>query len=77
MLAREESKLVIRMVAGGAIVEQVDSGSLLVKGDLVLAVNGTLLAGKKVIEVEDLIKNCGKIGQTHLLNLILWRNQDF
>ena len=80
MLMKEESNLVIRMVAGGAIVEQVDSDNLLLKsGDLILAVNGTLLAGKKVREVEDLItiKTSSIIGQTHLLNLILWRSQDF
>ena len=75
MVMKEESGLVVGMVAGGAIVEQVDPDSLLLKGDLILAVNGTLLAGKQVDEVEDLITTCCKIEQTHLLNLILWRSQ--
>ena len=74
MVMKEESGLVVGMVAGGAIVEQVDPDSLLLKGDLILAVNGTLLAGKQVDEVEDLITTCCKIEQTHLLNLILWRS---
>ena len=79
MVIKEESSLAVRMVAGGAIVEQVDSNSLLLRGDLILAVNGTLLAGKQVKEVEDLVtgQTFCKIEQTHLLNLILWRSQGF
>ena len=77
MVIKEESGLVVRMVAGGAIVEQVDSDSLLLKGDLILAVNGTLLAGKQVDEVEGLVTTCSRIEQTQLLNLILWRSQGF
>ena len=79
MVIKEELSLVVRMVAGGAIVEQVDSDSLLLRGDLILAVNGTLLAGKQVTEVEDLVtgQTFCKIEQTHLLNLILWRSQGF
>ena len=42
MVMKQESNLVVGMVAGGAIVVQVDSDSLLLKGDLILAVNGTL-----------------------------------
>ena len=68
--------LVVEMVAGGAMVEQVDSNSLLIRGDLILAVNGTLLAGKQVDEVKDLVY-CSRIEQTHLLNLILWRSGGF
>ena len=68
-----KSSLVLGMVAGGAMVEQVDSNSLLIRGDLILAVNGTLLAGKQVDEVKDLVY-CSRIEQTHLLNLILWRS---
>ena len=71
-----KSSLVVEMVAGGAMVEQVDSNSLLIRGDLILAVNGTLLAGKQVDEVKDLVY-CSRIEQTHLLNLILWRSGGF
>ena len=71
-----KSSLVVEMVAGGAMVERVDSNSLLIRGDLILAVNGTLLAGKQVDEVKDLVC-CSRIEQTHLLNLILWRSGDF
>merc|ERR1719222_973516 len=76
MMMKEKSGLVVKMVAGGAVVEQVDSDSLLLKGDLILAVNGTLLAGKQVDEVKDLLTTCG-FEQTHLLNLILWRSPGF
>ena len=70
----KSSNLVVEMVAGGAMVEQVDSSSLLIRGDLILAVNGTMLAGKKVDEVEDLISWQSDIKQTQLLNIILWRS---
>jgi len=72
----KSSSLVVEMVAGGAMVEQVDSISLLIRGDLILAVNGTMLAGKKVDEVEDLISLQSDINikQTQLLNIILWRS---
>ena len=57
--------------------EQVDSNSLLLRGDLILAVNGTLLVGKQVNEVEDLVTGQSDLNKkTHLLNLILWRNQE-
>ena len=70
----KSSSLVVEMVAAGAMVEQVDSSSLLIRGDLILAVNGTMLAGKKVDEVEDLISSQSDIKQTQLLNIILWRS---
>ena len=77
MMMKEKSGLVVKMVAGGAIVEQVDSDSLLLKGDLILAVNGTLLPGKQVDEVEDLLTRRSDLEeQTHLLNLIIWRNRE-
>ena len=71
-----KSSLVLRMVAGGAMVEQVDSNSLLIRGDLILAVNGTMLAGKQLDEVECLIiwQSDINIKQTQLLNIILWRS---
>ena len=71
-----KSSLVLGMVAGGAMVEQVDSNSLLIRGDLILAVNGTMLAGKQMDEVEDLIiwQSDINIKQTQLLNIILWRS---
>ena len=75
MVMKQESNLVVRMVAGGAMVEQVDSDGLLLKGDLILAVNGTSLSGKQVDEVETLVTRQSDLEkQTHLLNLILWRN---
>ena len=77
MVMKPESNLVVGMVAGGAIVVQVDSDSLLLKGDLISAVNGTLLAGKQVDEVEDLLTRRSDLEkQTHLLNLIIWRNRE-
>ena len=77
MVMKQESNLVVRMVTGGAMVEQVDSDSLLLKGDLILAVNGTLLSGKQVDEVEDLLTRQSHLDQqTHLLNLIIWRNRE-
>ena len=74
---KEESSLVLEMVARGAMVEQVDSDSLLLRGDLMLAVNGTLLAGMQVGEVEDLIRLDQSeidVKQSQLLNIILWRS---
>ena len=76
MVMKQESNLMVGMVAGGAIVVQVDSDSLLLKGDLILAVNGTLLPGKQVDEVEDLLTRRSDLEeQTHLLNLMIWRNR--
>ena len=74
---KEESSMVLEMVARGAMVEQVDSDSLLLRGDLMLAVNGTLLAGMQEGEGEDLIRlDQSEIDtkQSQLLNIILWRS---
>ena len=57
VMGEKESTLKLRMVAGGAMVEQVKSNSTpLLKGDLVLAVNGMLLAGMQLNEVDDLFR---------------------
>ena len=55
VMGEKESTLKLRMVSGGAMVEQVNSTPLL-KGDLVLAVNGTLLAGMQLEEVDAMFR---------------------
>ena len=57
VMAVKESTLRLRMVAGGAMVELVKSDTTpMLKGDLILAVNGTLLAGMQLNEVDDLFR---------------------
>ena len=57
VMGEKESTLKLRMVSGGAMVEQVKSNTTpLLKGDLVLAVNGTLLAGMQLKEVDTMFR---------------------
>ena len=57
VMGEKESTLKLRMVARGALVEHVKfNATPLLKGDLILAVNGTLLAGMQLNEVDAMFR---------------------